>query len=171
MEKTKAKKSWKDAFPQKNRFFETENGILYCADSMDILREIQENVFDAVITDPPYGLSDHTEKTIREVLSKWLSGEEDYIPKKKGFMGKSWDAFVPPPALWNEVYRVMKPGATILAFAGTRTYDLMTISLRLAGFEIKDTLMWLRGGSFPKAQDLSKMIDKKLGKGRLLVDS
>jgi site-specific DNA-methyltransferase (adenine-specific) len=130
-------------------------------DCMEILKQIPDNSIDTVITDPPYGLSDHNEKLIRTTLSKWLNGEEDYIPKTKGFMNKSWDAFVPPPAVWKEIFRVMKPGATILVFAGSRTYDLMTISLRLAGFEIKDTLMWLYGSGFAKATDISKQIDKK----------
>jgi DNA modification methylase len=129
-------------------------------DCMEILKEIPDNSIDTVITDPPYGLSNHPEPTIRKTLSKWLNGEDDYTPKTKGFMDKSWDAFVPPPAVWKEVFRVMKPGATILVFAGSRTYDLMTISLRLAGFEIKDTLMWLYGCGFPKATDISNQIEK-----------
>jgi site-specific DNA-methyltransferase (adenine-specific) len=130
-------------------------------DCMEILKQIPDNSIDTVITDPPYGLSDHNEKLVRKTLLKWLNGEEDYTPKTKGFMNKSWDAFVPPPAVWKEIFRVMKPGATILVFAGSRTYDLMTISLRLAGFEIKDTLMWLYGSGFAKATDISKQIDKK----------
>ena len=132
-------------------------------DCMEVLKQIPDNSIDTVITDPPYGLSDHSEQLVRKTLLKWLNGEEDYIPKTKGFMNKSWDAFVPPPAVWKEIFRVMKPGATILVFAGSRTYDLMTISLRLAGFEIKDTLMWLYGSGFPKATDISKQIDKKEG--------
>jgi site-specific DNA-methyltransferase (adenine-specific) len=59
----------------------------------------------------------------------------------------------------------MKPGGTILVFAGTRTYDLMTMSLRLAGFEIKDTLMWLYGSGFPKAYDIAKGIESKIKQG------
>jgi len=126
-------------------YYKTQSGKLYNGDAMEVLKTIPDNTFTAVITDPPYGLSDHNENVIREVMLKWLSGEDDYVPKKKGFMGKAWDGFVPPPALWREVYRVMKPGATALVFSGTRTYDLMTLSLRLAEFEIKDTLMWLYG--------------------------
>jgi site-specific DNA-methyltransferase (adenine-specific) len=137
---------------------------IICGDVLGVLKEFPDNSIDTVITDPPYGLSNHPEKLIREVTLKWLSGEEDYTPKTKGFMGKSWDAFVPPPALWKEVYRVMKPGGTILCFAGSRTQDLMAISLRLAGFEIKDTIMWLYGQGFPKSTDISKQIDKKFGK-------
>ena len=144
---------------------EVRNKILV-GDALDILREMPDNSVDTVITDPPYGLSKHDEKIIRKVMSEWLNGNDEYIPKTKGFMGRGWDAFVPPPALWKEVLRVMKHGGTALVFAGSRTQDLMTMSMRLAGFEIKDTLMWLYGSGFPKAQDISKMLDKKLGATR-----
>jgi site-specific DNA-methyltransferase (adenine-specific) len=75
-------------------------------------------------------------------------------------MGKSWDAFVPPPALWDEALRVLKPGGHLLAFAGSRTQDLMGLSIRLAGFEIRDSVAWLTGAGFPKSLDVSKAIDK-----------
>jgi site-specific DNA-methyltransferase (adenine-specific) len=138
-------------------------------DSLEVLREIPDNSVDTIITDPPYGLSNHSEKLIRETLLKWLSGEEEYVPQGKGFMGKSWDSFVPPPALWKECFRVMKPGGIILVFAGPRSYDLMTISLRLAGFEIKDTLMWIYSTGFPKSLNIGKSIDKLLGNEREIV--
>ena len=138
-------------------------------DSLEVLKQIPDNSVDTIITDPPYGLSNHSEKLIRETLSKWLSGEEEYVPHGKGFMGKSWDSFVPPPALWKECFRVMKPGGTILVFAGPRSYDLMTMSLRLAGFEIKDTLMWVYSTGFPKSLNIGKSIDKLLGNEREIV--
>ena len=55
-------------------------------------------------------------------------------------MGKSWDSFVPGPKIWEEVMRVLKPGAHILSFSGTRTYDLMVTAMRLAGAEIRDKI-------------------------------
>jgi len=139
---------------------EIEVNNIYNIDCIDGMKLIPDNTIDTVITDPPYGLTDITQKTTMEVLKKWVCGEDNYIPSKKGFMGKSWDAFVPPPAVWKEVYRVMKPGATALIFAGTRTQDLMAISLRLAGFEIKDTILWLFGSGFPHGTDISKQLDK-----------
>jgi hypothetical protein len=74
-------------------------------------------------------------------------------------MGKSWDAWVPGPAYWREALRVLKPGGHLLAFAGSRTQDLMGMALRLAGFEIRDCLMWVFGSGFPKSLDISKAID------------
>jgi site-specific DNA-methyltransferase (adenine-specific) len=86
-------------------------------------------------------------------------------------MGKDWDKWTPPPELWKEVYRVMKAGAHGLVFAGSRTQDLMTLSLRLAGFEVRDTLMWLYGSGFPKSHNVSKGIDKEKGLERKVIGS
>jgi site-specific DNA-methyltransferase (adenine-specific) len=136
---------------------------IICGDCLEIMKSIPDNTIDAVITDPPYGLSDHDKDLVSEVLTKWLGGDDAYMPKTKGFMEKEWDAFVPPPRVWKEVIRVMKPGAHMLCFAGARTQDLMSISLRLAGFEIRDTIMWIYGSGFPKGLNISKAIDKMQG--------
>lgn len=88
-----------------------------------------------------------------------------------GFMGKTWDAFVPPPAVWDECLRVLKPGGHMAVFAGARTQDLMGLSIRLVGFEIRDTLGWVYGSGFPKSMDVSKAIDKAAGAEREVVGS
>src|SRR5690554_5469345 len=134
-----------------------KNRILQ-GDCLEVLRTMSNNSIDSCVTDPPYGLS--KEPDIREVLKKWMAGE-DYEHRGGGFMGKSWDSFVPGPSVWREVYRVLKPGAHALVFAGTRTQDLMTISLRLAGFEIRDVIAWLYFSGFPKSLDVGKAFDRR----------
>jgi hypothetical protein len=84
-------------------------------------------------------------------------------------MGKAWDRFVPPPAVFDECLRVLKPGGWLLCFAGSRTVDLMTLSIRLAGFELRDSIAWLYGSGFPKSLDVSKAIDKAAGAERTEV--
>ncbi len=118
------------------------NWTLYEGDCWEVMRELPDNSVDAIVTDPPYGLS--REPDIEEVLCHWLAGD-DYYCRGGGFMGETWDSFVPGPTVWREVCRVVKPGGHILCFAGTRTVDLMGISLRLGGFEIRDCLQWLYG--------------------------
>lgn len=136
------------------------------------LRELPDSSVDALCTDPPYGLS--REPDIAEVLRHWLAGD-DYRHSGGGFMGKSWDSFVPGPLVWREAYRVMRPGAHLLAFAGTRTMDLMSISIRMAGFENRDTisaegvLRWVYGSGFPKSLNVSKAIDRAVGAEREVV--
>jgi site-specific DNA-methyltransferase (adenine-specific) len=141
---------------------------LHHGDALDVLRGMADNSVDAVVTDPPYGLSDHDAGDVAQALGCWLRGEE-YSHGRGGFMGRTWDAFVPGPSLWREVYRVLKPGGHLLCFAGTRTQDLMGIAIRLAGFECRDTidhLTWVYGSGFPKSHDVGKAIDKAAGAER-----
>ena len=117
---------------------------------------LAENSVDAIVTDPPYGLS--KQPNIREVLKHWLAGD-DYEATGGGFMGKKWDSFVPGPLTWEAAFRALKPGGYIACFAGSRTVDLMSTSLRLGGFEVVDMCHWLYGSGFPKSMDISKAIE------------
>ena len=91
---------------------------------------------DAVVCDPPYGLS---------------------------FMGKDWDHGIPGVAFWSAALRVAKPGAHLLAFGGTRTFHRLAVAIEDAGWEIRDTVMWVYGSGFPKSHDVGKGIDKAAG--------
>ena len=105
---------------------------------LDILPTLEENSFDSCITDPPYELN---------------------------FMGKSWDrsgiAF--RKETWKQVYRVLKPGAYLCAFGGSRTFHRIACAIEDAGFEIRDTIMWLYGSGFPKSHNVGLDIDKRFG--------
>lgn len=80
----------------------------------------------AVVTDPPYSI---------------------------GFMNKAWDGDIAfQPETWRAVWRVMKPGAHLLAFGSTRTHHRMTSAIEDAGFEIRDELMWLHSQGMPKSR-------------------
>lgn len=141
---------------------------LMLGDCLEKMREIPDGTVDSVVTDPPYGLSDHKPGDVVDCLTAWLKGEE-YRPKKRGFMGRTWDSWVPGPEVWRGVFRVLKPGGHVVAFAGSRTHDLMSIALRLAGFECRDTVMWVYGSGFPKSMDVSKAIDKTAGAEREVI--
>ena len=136
--------------------------ILHRGDCLDVMRTLADASIDACVTDAPYGLSDQPPEAVAACLTAWLSGEV-YRPKGRGFMGREWDAWVPGPEAWREVLRVLKPGAHLVVFAGTRTQDLMGMAMRLAGFEIRDTLQWIYGSGFPKSLDVSKATDKAAG--------
>lgn len=140
---------------------------LYHGDCLEELKKIPDNSVDSIVTDPPYGLSNTKPAQVADVLRSWISGDTNVVPAKRGgFMGKDWDSFVPPPAVWEECYRVLKPGGHMAVFAGTRTQDLMGLSIRLAGFEIREQLNWIYGTGFPKSMDVSKAIDKAAGAER-----
>lgn len=136
-------------------------------DCLKVLKKIGDNKIDSIITDPPYGLG--TVKDVSALLSAWMTGEDESLSiGKNGFMGKEWDKCVPSPKIWKECLRVLKPGGHLLVFAGTRTQDLMGISIRLAGFELRDEISylgnchWVYGSGFPKSLNVNKQILKKI---------
>lgn len=139
-----------------------EHYQLHLGDCLEALRGMPDNSVDSIVTDPPYGLSDHKPADVVACMTAWLAGEP-YLTNKRGFMGKTWDSWVPGPEVWRECLRVLKPGGHVLAFAGSRTHDLMSMAMRLAGFECRDTIMYLYGSGFPKSLDVSKAIDKAGG--------
>lgn len=140
-------------------------------DALAVLRELPDASVDAVVTDPPYGLAQHRPDVVTAAVVAWAQGDRERVPDGRGFMGRDWDAFVPPPAVWDECLRVLKPGGHLVAFAGSRTADLMGLSIRMAGFEIRDGLQWIYGSGFPKSLDVGKAIDKAAGVEREVVGS
>jgi site-specific DNA-methyltransferase (adenine-specific) len=142
--------------------------IILNGDCIIEMGKYPDNYFDSVVTDPPYGLG--KEPDANEVLKDWIEKGYHEI-QGKGFMDKEWDAFVPQPNLWKEVFRVLKPGGHVLAFYGTRTYDWGVMAMRFAGFEVRDCIQWLYGSGFPKSHNISKAIDKLHGSEREVVGS
>lgn len=130
---------------------------LMLGDNMISLKKLPDNSVDSVVTDVPYGLG--KEQDMNVVLKDWLEKGYSEI-KGTGFMGKEWDAYVPQPNLWKEVYRVLKPGGHVLSFFGTRTYDVGVMAMRLAGFEIRDCVQWIYGQGFPKSHNIGKAVKK-----------
>lgn len=126
-------------------------------DALETLKKLPDNTFDSVVTDSPYGLGPR-EPTISQIIA-FLQGAR--LDTGGDFMGKPWD--IPSVQVWLEVYRVLKPGGHVLSFGGTRAFDLISLGLRAAEFEYRDTLMWIYGQGFPKNLDISKSIDKMAG--------
>jgi DNA modification methylase len=137
------------------------NQIVINGDNIELLKNYPDNYFDAVVTDPPYGLG--KEPNAEELMKDWIEKGYHEI-SGKGFMGKEWDAFIPQPIFWKEVYRVLKHGGHVLSFFGTRTYDWGVMSMRFAGFEVRDCIQWLYGSGFPKSHNISKALDKMEGR-------
>jgi site-specific DNA-methyltransferase (adenine-specific) len=140
--------------------------IVINGNNIDILKTYPDNYFDAVVTDPPYGLG--KEPNAAELMKDWI--EHGYHEVSgSGFMGKEWDAFVPQPVFWKEVFRVLKHGGHVLSFFGTRTYDWGVMSMRFAGFEVRDCIQWLYGSGFPKSHNIGKALDKMEGAEREVI--
>ena len=141
----------------------TRNQLLN-GDSGEVLKGIPDHTFDACVTDPPYGLG--TREPTGPEIDSYLAGHSG-IDTGGDFMGKSWD--IPAVALWREVYRTMKPGGVVMAFAGTRTLDLMAAGIEAAGFQYVGTLAWMHGQGFPKSLNVGKFLDKMAGAEREVI--
>ena len=100
--------------------------MIHVGNCLDILPRLEADRFDSIVTDPPYGL---------------------------GFMGKGWDHSVPGREFWEAALRVAKPGAYLAAFGGTRTFHRLACAIEDAGWELRDTLMWVYGSGFPKSHN------------------
>jgi site-specific DNA-methyltransferase (adenine-specific) len=127
------------------------------ADCIEHLKTIEDNHFDSVVTDPPYHLTSIAKRFTNSTEAKY--GKDGSFQRlSKGFHGHEWDggdiAFTTD--LWKEVYRTIKPGAVLLAFAATRNYHKMATAIENSGFEIMDMINWIYGSGFPKRKNLLK---------------
>lgn len=139
---------------------------IYNASMLDMLDFIEPNSIDAIVCDPPYGLTSITERFGKENSTECKQGKDGSFARlTKGFMGKEWDGtgIEKEPSTWEKCLKVLKPGGYLLAFGGTRTYHRIAVAIEDAGFELRDTLMWLYGSGFPKSHNIGLDIDKKLG--------
>jgi len=118
------------------------NVNLLQGDCLQTMKTLPDNSVDAIVTDPPYGIS---------------------------FMAKKWDYDVPKVEVWQEAMRVLKPGGHALIACGTRTQHRMVVNIEDAGFEIRDVVSWIYGSGFPKSLNISKAIDKAAGAEREVV--
>jgi hypothetical protein len=137
-----------------------------CPRARRLATEPEPNGVGTVVTS-----ADRTGAPNRLLLSRHLLRFLASIVPQKGFMGKDWDgdpiAFTED--FWREVARVLKPGAHVVAFGGSRTYHLLASAIEAAGLEVRDQIQFLYGSGFPKSLDVSKAIDKAAGAEREVV--
>ena len=135
--------------------------MLVTKDSYEYLKTLNDHSNDIIYADPPYALG--SEVIIRK------DGKVDY-KKANDFMNK-WD--MPTGEYWerwfNEAFRTLKHGGWLIMFGMDRQLLLFKYYALLAGFDEQQSLYWYFISNFPKATDLSKMIDKNLGLDREVV--
>lgn len=127
-----------------------DDWTLHLGDCLDGLKRLADNSVDAIVTDPPAGVS---------------------------FMGREWDGDKGGRDQWIawlqeikvECLRVLKPGGHALTWALPRTSHWTAFAIENSGFEIRDKFMHVFGSGFPKSLDVSKAIDAKLGAEREVV--
>jgi len=106
---------------------------LRLGDCLEVLKTLEDNSVDSIVTDPPYGIS---------------------------FMNKKWDYDVPSVEIWKECLRVLKPGGHLLSFGGSRTYHRLACAIEDSGFEIREQIMWIYGSGLSKSHNIGKALDK-----------
>ena len=110
-------------------------------DSVKELKKFDDNSVDLLCTDPPYGY---------------------------GFMGRDWDKVLPDIKIFEECFRVLKPGSMAFVMSAPRS-DVqyrMAEMLERVGFRIDYTpIYWAYASGFPKAMNISKMLDAKVKTG------
>lgn len=125
-------------------------------DSREVLKGLGDASIDACVTDPPYALVSITKRFGKDGSAPAKAGKTGaYARASAGFMGQKWDTgeTACDPEFWAEVYRVLKPGAHVVAFSGTRTSHRQTCAIEDAGFEIRDQIGWAFGSGFPKSHN------------------
>ena len=148
-----------------------ETNKIYQGDCIEELKKLPDNSVDAIITDPPYGIGfmgktwDKYDPTVNKGSFKVGTGTHP-----QGYVAIDRNAFYDFSFKWAvECLRVLKPGGFLLSFGGTRTYHRMTCGIEDAGFEIRDTIMWVYGSGFPKSLNIGKAVDKMQGNEREVV--
>lgn len=127
----------------------------------------QAEAYHGCVTDPPY----HLISIVRRFgggRAKPSKSTRAYGRLSKGFAGQQWDgadgegkliAF--EPDTWRRVYDVLRPGAHLAAFCGTKNYHRLACAIEDAGFEVRDMLAWLYGSGFPKSFDIGKGLHRR----------
>lgn len=139
---------------------------LYLGDSKEVLKGIEDNSVDLIVTDPPYQLVSITKRFGKENSKEAQEGKDGSFKRlSKGFMGKEWDV-LPPIEVWKECLRVLKPGAFAFIMTTPRQDSLCQILMDLsqAGFVMGfSSIYWSYATGFPKPINIAKAIDKRKG--------
>jgi DNA modification methylase len=134
---------------------------IYNKDSLEFLKERADYEFDINYSDPPYALG--SEVIIRPDDKVDYKKANDFMNKWEMPTGTYWEQW------FKEAYRTLKHGGYLIMFGMDRQLLLFKYYANLAGFTEQQSLYWYFISNFPKATDLSKMIDKNASATREVV--
>ena len=140
----------------------TDRYTLYLDDCRNVLKQLNDNSVDLIITDPPYFIDGMGNDWNKENLSKKVKKAKVVggLPVGMKFdveQGKKLQEFMEP--ICNEFMRILKPGGFCIIFSQARLYHRMAIATENAGFEIRDMLGWKYEGQ-AKAFSLNHFVKK-----------
>lgn len=147
--------------------------VLHLGDCLEVMRRLPDNSVDSVVTDPPYGIrfmgkswdgadiearaASRASAPSRDTTCGVTGGHSSIAAEagKYDLTPKGMRAFQDFSYEWAaECLRVLKPGGHLLSFSSARTYHHMAVGIEMAGFEIRDQIMWVFGSGFPKSHNL-----------------
>lgn len=127
-------------------------------DVSEVLAELPDETFHAVLTDPPYGLGKLSTRQLYALLEAWLEGRNG--EQTAGMLEREWDVIV-CPRVWEEVRRVCRPGALIFAYSHSRTVHLQTLAMQVAGWQILPQFTRVHGQALAAGTDVANEVRKK----------
>lgn len=131
------------------------------SDSLEYLKLFNDYQADILFCDPPYALG--SEIIIRQDGKVDYKKASDFMNKWKMPTGEYWEKW------FIEAYRTLKHGGYLLMYGMDRQLLLFKYYASLAGFQEQQSIYWYYISNFPKATDLSKMIDKNAGAEREVI--
>jgi len=150
---------------------------VFHGDATEVCRGFDSGSFSACITDAPYHLGGVRPSTIQKMISRWNDGIERSGPASVSYMSPQWsdadwDNGLPEPHFWREVFRLLRPGGHVMCFCAPRNAYLTMTALALAGYEIKDPIIWVFRTGFRGGTDVGRTIGKRALKERgVLADA
>jgi DNA modification methylase len=123
-----------DIFEYENTIEDKNDIEIRIGDCLDLINSTTD-MYDAVITDPPYELSLH---------------------------GKTWDhtGISFSSDLWFRLFSILKPGGFIGAFAAPRLYHHLAMAAETAGFDVYPFMTWKFDGGLPKPANVAELFDR-----------
>jgi len=148
--------NWKDKLPKENRYFETDNGILYKGNSVEIMKTFPKNFVNAIITDPPYNIA--KKNNLHTMKNKYGKPAHrrgiDFGEWDKGFDLFSWfDISIP----------LLDKNGSLFFFNAWKNVGEMAKYAENLGMETKDLFRWEKSNPMPRNRDRRYIVDFELG--------
>lgn len=155
---------------------------LLLGDCREVMKTVPDNYISACITDPPYNYEfighkwddSEIQRRMKRVNNKNSKTLVKNIPYGSGLAGgvrnKKWYERNRENIVdyehwcfqWGEqLFRICKPGATVLVFNSTRTVAHVQVALENAGFYARDIMVYRRSSGIPKGINIKKKLEQK----------
>lgn len=149
---------------------------LYQGDSIQIVKELEKETIDMILSDIPYGISYEEWDVLHDNTNSALGGNSGAqlkagnVFKRRGKPLNGWcDAdkniskeYYDWCRLWaSDWYNVLKPGASVFIFAGRRMAHRCVAAMEDSGFVFKDMIAWEKAQAPHRAQRVSAVFERR----------